>query len=172
MSAALIIERNQSVLVIERTTAALSIQKGDGRQLVIQRDGVPGKDGGGGEGSAAINLVCDAALAAGMPLAISLASGHFVKADAATKAIAFVVALAKTAVAAGFAVDGEPDQLTLSDWTAVTGAAALSRGQIYFLGAGGGLTTIPQSTPNCSTVVGEAITTTTLKISPQPPIKL
>lgn len=48
MSAALIIERSQSVLVIERTTAALSIQKGDGRQLVIQRDGVPGKDGGGG----------------------------------------------------------------------------------------------------------------------------
>lgn len=44
----LIIERSQRMLVIERSSAALSIQKGDGRQLVIQRDGVPGKDGGAG----------------------------------------------------------------------------------------------------------------------------
>lgn len=109
---------------------------------------------------------------AGMPMAINPANGQFIKALANPKSSAFVSGLAKTASAIGFSLGVSPDSMTLANWTAITGAALLLPGQNYFLGAAGGLTTVPPSSPNCIALVGVAESTTTLAIRPQPPIQL
>lgn len=120
----------------------------------------------------AITAVSDVSTVAGMPLAISRANGHFVKADAASKPVAFVAGLAVAAGTAGFTVSLAREAMTLSDWTATTGSPSLSQGQTYFLASGGGLTTTAPASPNCLTVVGEASSPTTLLIQPQAPIQL
>lgn len=133
---------------------------------------VPTALGGGGQGVAPVEAVTDDILAAGMPVALSRANGHFRIADAGNKPLAFVAGLASAATAAGFVADAEREALTLADWTAVTGSALLAQGQPYFLAAGGGLTTTPPSSPNCLVVVGTASSSTTMLIEPQSPIQL
>jgi hypothetical protein len=116
--------------------------------------------------------VSDAVIAAGMPLAVNRTSGHMVKADASSKPISFVVGLADQAVGIGEVATAANESLTLADWTAVVGSATLSHGSVYFLAAGGGLTTTAPSSPNMITIVGEAASTTTMIVRPQPPIQL
>lgn len=119
-----------------------------------------------------ILAVSDVAVAAGMPLAVNRSTGHIVKADASSKPVAFIAGLASVPTSIGFPASVASDWLMLPDWTAITGSVSLSQGQTYFLGAGGGLTTTPPSSPNCVTVVGEAVSTTTLLVRPEIPIQL
>jgi hypothetical protein len=53
----------------------------------------------------------------------------------------------------------------------VTGAAQLAPGVLYFLGVGGGLTTVAPASA-CVVLVGKALNATTMLIDPQPPIEL
>ena len=62
--------------------------------------------------------------------------------------------------------------VTLADWTALTGAAALSPGLPYFLNTAGNLTSTVPSSPRCLTAVGIAVSTTTLVVNPEQPIQL
>lgn len=130
--------------------------------------GPPGRDGN----ARIITAVCDDAVPKGTPLAISRANAHLVKADATSKPRAFVVGLASQDTQIGFTADAATQEMTLSDWTAVTGSTALSPGQTYFLAAGGGLALSPVSSPDCLTVVGIAASATTLLIDPQAPLQL
>lgn len=134
--------------------------------------GPPGPPGPAGPPTAPLELVSDVAVAAGMPLAVSRSTGHFVKADASSKPLAFVAGLAESATSIGFVGQCERGSLTLADWTAITGSAHLSVGQSYFLGSGGGLVLSAPSPPCCVTLVGTAASTTTLLIEPQTPIQL
>lgn len=138
-------------------------------QVTIHRDGVPGPPGPAGP---AVEAVADVAAPAGMPLAVSRANGHLVKADAASKAFAFVAGLAFEPTVIGFVGAAARDVVMLADWTAITGSAALLPGQTYFLAVGGGMTTTPPGSPNCITVVGKAASATTMLIDPQNPIQL
>ena len=128
--------------------------------------------GGGSTAGAEVTIVSSATLAAGTPVTVSRSTGQIVKSDAASKPTSFVVGLLKTAVTATFAGTVSTNELILADWTAVTGTASLSPGQLYFLAAGGGLTTTPPLSPNNLAQVGEAANTTTLIIAPQTPIQL
>lgn len=130
--------------------------------------GPPGGDGG----VTVIEALASVTMARGTPVAISRATGAFIPAIASLKSSAFVVGLITVDVTSQFIGRAATSELVLSDWTAITGAAALLPGQIYFLGAGGGLTTVPPGPPNCVARVGEAVDARTLLISPQPPIQL
>ena len=145
---------------------------GDPQVVKITPTGVPGATGPRGFGVDPVTAVCLAPLVAGMPVALDRATGKFVLALASYKPKAFVVGLASTECAAGFVGSVEPVRLTLTDWTAATGAAALAVGQLYFLAAAGGLTTTPPPAPACLTLVGTAVSITTMQIDPQPPVQL
>lgn len=134
--------------------------------------GPTGPAGPAGGSAAPLQLVSDVSVAAGTPLAVSRSTGHLVKADAASKPLAFVTGLASGATSIGFVADCERSSLTLGDWTAVTGSALLSPGQNYFLASGGGLTLTAPSLPCCVTLVGTAASITTMLIEPQTPIQL
>jgi hypothetical protein len=131
--------------------------------------GIPGRDG---ESSADIEAVSAAVLPAGLPVAIDRASGRFVAADAAWKPHAFVAGLLRDAAAEGFVAAAATAQLTLADWSAVTGSASLSPGVLYFLAVGGGLTVTAPASGACLTLVGKALNASTLVIDPLPPIEL
>lgn len=130
--------------------------------------GPPGNDGG----VTIIEALASVTMPRGTPVAISRANGAFIPAIASLKSSAFVIGLLSVDATSQFIGRAVTSELVLADWTAITGAAALLPGQIYFLGAGGGLTTVPPGPPNCVARVGEAIDARTLLISPQPPIQL
>jgi hypothetical protein len=132
--------------------------------------GLPGRDGADGAATP-VEAVAAANLAAGMPVAIDRTSGQLVAADAAFKPRAFVAGLLAAAVTSGFVGSAMTDRLMLTDWSAATGATQLAVGLPYFLAAGGGLTTTPPASA-CITIVGKAISPTTMLINPQPPIQL
>lgn len=139
-------------------------------QVAIQRTGVPGPPGLGLD--IAFEAVADVAAPMGLPLATSRGNGHLIRADAANKPAATVAGLANAPTSIGFAATAVRGTLTLTDWSAIAGTATLAVGQIYFLAAGGGLTTIPPASPNCLVIVGSAASPTTLLVDPQPPIQL
>lgn len=130
--------------------------------------GPSGADGGANQ----VQAVAATALVAGMPAAIDRSTGKMIAADAGWKPSAFVIGLVHFATAAGFVADALSSQLTLADWTAITGSASLLTGQAYFLAVGGGLTTVPPASPACLVLVGKAVSPTTFLIDPQPPIQL
>lgn len=113
-----------------------------------------------------------ATLAAGLVLATHASGTGIVKADAigvAKRAVGFLCASTLNAIAGDVQTDGI---LTLADWTAVIGAASLTRGP-YFLDASapGTMTQLPSSTPgNIVQELGNAISTTEFDISIQSPI--
>ena len=113
-------------------------------------------------------------LAAGQPIYVDPTSGQLRLASAATFASSMVAGLAQVATLATFAAPVATTTLTLSDWTAVIGAASLTKGARYFLGVtAGSLSTTAPTTPGQSVVsVGIALSTTQLEITPTPPILL
>jgi hypothetical protein len=120
-----------------------------------------------------VATVAGADLVQGMPVAISRATGQLLPARADTYALAFVAGLASADTEQGFTDQPAHGAVTLSDWTAITGAALLAAGMPYFLAPGGGLSTAsvgPGST--CVTRVGFAASATTLVVEPSPPILL
>lgn len=132
--------------------------------------GMPGRDGADGAG-ADIEAVAADLLPAGMPVAINRTTGKFIMADAGYKPSAFVAGLLRAESAVGFVAAASVQQLTLADWSAVTGTAQLASGQPYFLAVGGGLSTVAPAS-DCVALIGSALNPTTLLIDPQPPIEL
>jgi len=112
-------------------------------------------------------------LPAGAPVIVSRINGQIYPADAARFATAGVIGTIQAAVVAGFAVEVARGPQKLADWSAVAGSAALLAGQLYFLGAGGGITTVVPSLPAAAAlaVVGTALTASVLDVSPLPPIQ-
>lgn len=133
--------------------------------------GLPGPTGPAGS-ARVVQAVCDAALPAGMPLYQSRLTGRLLRADAALMQSAYVVGLAAAPTAAGFVADALVDTISLADWSAVTGQTTLAVGQVYFLAVGGGLTTVPASSPSLNTLVGHADRADRLILKLQPPIQL
>ncbi len=157
-----------SLLVARPATPALTI--------VLSAQGAPGAKGDKGEpGTAQASRVvaADAIAAAGLPLAISRATGQALLARADTYTRAFVAGLADGGVAAGFAVGVAGGLITLTDWSAVIGAAQLQPGSTYYLAATGGLSTTAPTLPGqCIVVVGLAIDPFTLNVRPTLPLTL
>lgn len=123
--------------------------------------------GSGGTFSA----VASVNISAGTAVAIDRTTGKLVKGDPSYKPNSFVAGLLTADVLLGFSGVVALAQLTLADWTAITGSATLLDGQPYFLAASGGLTTTPPGS-GCLVLVGTALNATTMQIEPQPPIQL
>ncbi len=120
-----------------------------------------------------IATVTAQALAAGMPVAVSRATGQLMSARSDTYALAFVAGLAAADTGQGFAVQPGRGAVTLDDWTAATSIPALAQGQPYFLAPGGGLSLAPIQTGSaCVVRVGVAASPTTLVVSPTDPLLL
>lgn len=116
--------------------------------------------------------VAGAALIQGQPVAVSRASGQLLPARADTYVLAFVAGVASADTVQGFTNKPAHGAVTLPDWTAIAGSPALSVGQPYFLGAAGGLTTVPRLEAACIARVGLATTPLTLVVEPATPIIL
>ncbi|MFA5186700.1 MAG: hypothetical protein WC551_09510 [Patescibacteria group bacterium] len=113
-------------------------------------------------------------IAAGIPVygVAGLANVGLARADTAAKAR--VAGLAVQAAGVGFTcVYAAGGRVTLADWTAVAGAAALSPSSTYYLGATGGITTVATTTVGQSvTEIGYAEDGTTLILNIKRPVLL
>jgi len=112
----------------------------------------------------ATNLVAKEALEPGQAVAVT-AAGEVMLASAADAVKSEVTGFA-TAVAALDAVVNVHGEgfLTVGDWTAGTGAAALVAGAHYYLGATAGQITTTAPTTGYLMPVGQAVSATTLAI--------
>lgn len=116
----------------------------------------------------------DSTTAAGQAVYITT-GGNTELADASALATSFVMGLAGETVTAGsngyFITDG---QISLDDWTDVTGSTTLVPGATYYLDTTAGmLTTTAPTTPGETVVaVGKALTALTLDIEIAQPILL
>lgn len=119
-----------------------------------------------------VSGVAGADLIKGQPVTVSRASGRLLPARADTYTRAFVAGLASADTAQGFTNQPAHGAVTLPDWTGLTGFAALAVGQMYFLGAAGGLTTAPRLDTACVARVGLATAPQTLVVEPSAPIIL
>jgi hypothetical protein len=101
-----------------------------------------------------------------------LASVGLARADTAAKAR--VAGLAVQAAGVGFTcIYAASGRVTLADWTAVAGVAALIPSSTYYLSATGGLTTTAPTTVGHSvTEIGYAEETTTLVLNIKRPVLL
>lgn len=127
----------------------------------------------GGEGDRQ-SAEADSPITAGQVLYLKQ-SGHLDLASAAAIGTARACGLAITSGAAATAIDYSTDGvIELPDWTAITGTASLSPGQIYFLDTQPGMLTLLAPTLDGQVVVnvGIALSSTTLSIEIQTPIAL
>jgi hypothetical protein len=116
--------------------------------------------------------------------AVDLAAGQVLRvtptalatlADASAPASAQVTGLAATDQTAGVAVAIARAALTLSNWTAATGAVELTPGAVYYLDPAtpGALTTVaPDTTGQALVRLGAAASATTMALQIEPPITL
>jgi hypothetical protein len=120
------------------------------------------------------SAIFDSNTSAGMALYVSGAdSVDLANADDPTTAI--VIGLALTAVTAGDTGSYRSQgQLWLPDWTAVTGAATLTAGVVYYLDTTDGkmTSTPPTGAGNHITRIGIAVSTTTISLEIARPILL
>lgn len=168
-----LVAQGETILAISISggeTNILPIANGPTVQLDVS-GGAPGPSGADAD-NIRFSVAASANIAAGMPVAIDRATGRLVAADAAVKNLSFVAGVLAVDVAAGFAGSVAPARLTLANWTAATGSAVLLPGQVYFLGSGGGLTTLAPAAAASVVIVGKALDPTTLEINPSPPIQL
>ncbi len=140
-------------------------------QRIILRtlpQGPPGPVGG------SFTIQAGETVAAGQPVYVSTLTAEVFLARADAVGTAHVLGLAATSAAIGFTTEVLAiGSVTLTDWTAVTGSATLTRGMDYFLSsatAGMITTTAPQSSGDWVTRVGHAVSTTTLEIHVHRPI--
>lgn len=142
--------------------------------------GPPGPAGATGPaGSASVSnvvatVVCAGPVAQGTPVFVDRASKLLKPGRADSYPASFVLGLAGTNGAAGFAVAVQAGPVVLVDWSGVTTppAADLAPGLLYYLAPAGGLTPIaPVSLPGTSIVtVGRAADARTLDVAPSNPI--
>lgn len=133
--------------------------------------GPPGLTGAPGS-QGATQAVASTNLIKGQAVAIDRATFKFIPGDPSYKPKAFVIGLTDAAITSGFVGNALTGPVTMSDWTAIAGTAALSPGVPYFLAPAGTITATPPTSPNCLTVIGVAASTTTLNVDPQPPIQI
>ncbi len=140
--------------------------------------GTPGTDGAvgppGPPGTTSVDAVAAEDLLAGQPVYPDGVTGQFKLANASALATANVVGLIAVSMAATFMASAQQLMLTLADWTAATGAAALSPGSSYFLATTPGqITTIaPTTVGQVVTRLGIAVSVQTLALDIQEPILL
>ena len=118
--------------------------------------------------------IFDSTTSAGMALYVS-GSGTVDLADADNATTAICIGLALTDVASsGTGEYRSQGELTLVDWTAVTGGASLTAGVVYYLSTTDGqlTSTPPTGTSNHITRVGLAVTTKTISLEIARPLKL
>lgn len=135
----------------------------------------PTLGGAGGNGTSdQFTIITDVAVVPGQPVYIDTATQHTKLGNASALTSSFIAGLIATAGAPGSTVSVAIMRLVVADWTSIVGAANLSIGSTYFLATvAGHLTTIPPSViGQCSTIVGEAISSTEMKIEIEPPILL
>ena len=135
----------------------------------VQVPGARGRDGGG-----TVQALAGFAGVPGQPVYVSRTDGRLYAANASTYLSSFVVGLVTAGTQTGFQAEAKRGVFTLPDWTAVTGAALLLPGQVYFLSPAGLLTTVLPTKPLAAALVrvGEAVSSTTLDANPSPPILL
>jgi len=113
-------------------------------------------------------------LPSGAPIYVHRISGKLGLASALAIDKATVVGLASVAIASGSVGDVDTEQHEESDWTAITGTAALLVGLPYYVGdTPGTLTAVAPTVPGkfCA-AVGVAASATVLELNLQPPIAL
>jgi hypothetical protein len=125
-------------------------------------------------GGSPLTIVAAVSVSAGQPIYVDPTSGQIKLASAAAFAASMVAGLAQSATLATFAAPVATTTLMLSDWTAAIGAATLTKGARYFLGANpGAMSTVAPTVPGQSVVsIGLALSTTQLEISPTAPVLL
>jgi hypothetical protein len=116
-----------------------------------------------------------AAIDPGMPVVV--ADAFTIRGDATSQARTIVIGIAITGAAPTLPVSivtGGQVALTVSDWSAIVGGSTgLTPGAIYYLGGLGTLTTTSPSAPGSSvTPVGQAVSNTTMIVSPSRPVLL
>lgn len=147
----------------------------DTHDLYIGQGGTNYKIGGDGGNSYSAENKEGAEIAAGMACAVHSSGVGVVKASAADNT-KIAVGLIKTTTADTFAGDVQTEGLfTLTDWTAVIGAATLAAKATYFLSptTPGMLTaTPPTTTGQVVQIVGTAVSADTLDLTMETPILL
>jgi len=112
------------------------------------------------------------AIGAGQPVRIDNSGKMQVaQADSYANAVG-LIGLAESAASPGFPGQATPQSLTLTDWTAITGAASLVPGAVYWLSAsapGQLTTTVPTAAGTVQLRIGVAASTSTLALDIQPP---
>jgi hypothetical protein len=135
--------------------------------------GPPGPPGPPGASATIDPIVTGETVIEGAPVVVRRSDRKLVNGRADTYTLSFVVGLAGAATASGFAVSPVRGEVTLADWTAITGTPTLSVGIPYFLALSGGLTTTPDRTSgHALTQVGIATAPDTLFVNPSPPVLL
>lgn len=164
----LVITQEVTQLVISSVDQTLVITGPGATTLEISSIGVQGPPGAG----SALTKVTAAAIAAGQVVTPNVVGAMVLaQADSVNNCRAAVVAA--TGAASGFTISIASDYLTLTDWTAATGAHDLVVGADYFLSPttpGRLTTTVP--TTGVVLHIGSAIDTTTLMLSGADPIML
>ncbi len=136
--------------------------------------GATGPAGSAAASNVVATVVCAGPILQGAPVFVDRASKLLKPARADTYPNAFVLGLAGTLGAQGFAVAVLAGSVALPDWSGVTTPSAtdLSPGVLYYLAPTGGLTTTPPvNQPGVSIVtVGRAADARTLDVTPSNPI--
>jgi hypothetical protein len=141
----------------------------------IKLSGAAGPPGLNGAGSLPTSDVqAGENIAPGAPVRIDTVTGLIRLASASAIATATVLGIPDTAALTGFICSAQIAKVTLSNWTAITGAASLLPGQTYFLGLTAGTLTLapPTSGGQCIVKVGIAQNSTTLVIEITQPMLL
>lgn len=124
-------------------------------------------------GGSPLQIVCGEDVKRGQPLAVSPQDNRVYLADITTMYWANVIGLAADDTSAGFAVHVLRDMVTLNDWSAVTGSAALAYGVPYFLSGRGVMSqSRPTSVGQFLVRIGEAVSPNKFIPLFQPPIQL
>lgn len=117
-------------------------------------------------------LQMDSSVQPGLPVYVK-ADGHGDLAAADALGTAAVAGLALNAASTGASASVQTGGLySLSDWSAAVGAVALVSGAAYWLGASPGSLTTSPPTSGALTLVGRAVSATTLDLDILPPIRL
>jgi len=164
----LIITQQVTQLVITGPQQTVVIDGPGSGSLVIATEGVQGPPGAG----SSLTKATAAAIAAGQVVTPDVV-GSMVLAQANTVNNCRAAMVAASSAASGFTISIASDFLTLTDWTAATGAHDLVVGADYFLSPttpGRLTTTVP--TTGVVLHIGSAIDTTTLMLSGADPITL
>jgi hypothetical protein len=154
-----------------RLQIARAKAEGNAIDLGIQAALVTVQAGGPGD---AISIVAAVAVLAGQPLCVHPTSGQLMQASAANFSSTNLAGLAQADTQATLAAPLTTQTLDLTDWSRITGAPLLAKGQRYYLASvPGTMALTPPTTPGLVlVVVGVALSATKFSFRPTVPILL